>query len=356
MNKAALLSVGLTLFACSEDTDPQAGGPDAAPPITTLPLERCIDDGLQSLWNVNNLHGPIGALALSTGGVLAVAGLDGSVKQWTIGTSAADAPLPNGRPSYGAPLVETGQAMTALGFAHDQGHVIGGDLDGNIKVWNAADSTAVDSMNLASTGITALAVSPNERDVVLASDVPTVELRIWNRETREAGPALPTTLWEVHAATFDDSGDSFLIGGVYYGMLALERWSSGDTSEAAQQWIDRDGQGTIHAVAFSADEARVYAVSSDRLMVFDASAIADGPIALLRIDSAELNGVIAVGELIVASGADGTIRAFTLDGDTLTEVMKLDVPGPAGVAMDTSGSRLVTAGSDGRVRAFGCAE
>jgi len=363
MNRLLLipLSLSLLLTGCSSDpTTPNPGDPDAGviDPNPTA-LVACVDNGFTELWAVNNLHGEINIQALSNNGILAVASLDGSLKQWVVGMSAEDAPLPEGKPSYGTTFVDEGDRLDAMAFANGAELLIGGDVSGNIKVWNTGDSTPVSTTAVSKAGIVALSIAPNETDVVIADTAFGGNMQVWNRTSDTTGDPLTSDLWSVSALAFNSGGDGFVAAGEWYGVYSLEHFAAAGTTPA-HRWTTEDTSqtGTFKAIAFSADGSYVAAAGDDYVMVFDSSDFSTGPIAELKVEGADFGSVILAGGFFATTGGDGMLRLLDFDADagTLVAAGTHAVTQPVGLSLDASSKRLLAAGADGRVRAVGCVE
>lgn len=351
--------VSLIIACNSAEPPPNPGAPDAGTPPVAGALAACVDNGFVGLWDVSNLHGPIGTMALSDNGVLAVASLDGSLKQWVVGMSAEEAPLPAGRPSYGTTFVDEGNPVGAIAFTHDAGMLLGGDETGTVYQWQASDSALMSTHPLGDQPVVALAVAPDDAEVVLADASFAGNLRVWTRASGAVSDALTTELWSVAALRYTAGGSGFVVAGEWYGVYSIEHWDSANLSAPAHRWTtDELVNGKLHAVALSADGTYVYAAGTNDVLVFDSSDFSLGPIARATVPGGELNAVVATAGYVVTTGADGMLRMFVHDAaaGTLTEVAGTTITQPVGLAVDASGKRLLSAGGDGRVRALGCAE
>lgn len=352
-----LASIVILLAACTHTTPDPNPGADAGS-IDPVPsaLARCADTGFATLWDVDNLHGAIGTMALSDDGILAVASLDGSLKQWNVGMSAEQAPLANGRPSYGTTFSDEGDRLGAIAFANDSGALIGGDVSGNLQTWSTTSASLINTTPASESPFVAVAVSPGETEVVIADDSFAGNVRIWNRETGALSDALPSYLWGVDTTRYAPDGSGFVVAGDWYGIYSVEFWTAGNTETFAHNWVPEDTSlgGAITAVAFTTDGTHVVAAATNHVLVFDAGDFSAGPVAQLAYPEAELNAVTIAGDVIVVSGNDGRIRLLRYDDTGLSELASHQVPLPVGVAVDASGKRILSAGGDGRVRALGC--
>jgi hypothetical protein len=360
VSEIMVFAVFLALWSCEgPEAAPAGESPDAGVVEPQRDgLEPCIENGFETLWDVDNLRGPIGAMALSEDGGLAVAGVDGSLVQWLIGQSEEDAPLADGRPRVGTELADEGARVDALAFGAD--FIVAGDVTGGLQLWNTTDGAGIPTTPSSQNPFRAVAVAPDDDDIIVADTSLKANLRVWNRNSDAVSAPLGTELWEVHDLLYTASGDGLVASGVYYGAYAIERWNSADLTTPTSRWIDPDEHdiGIIRAVEFFGDERFVAAVGGNRVMVFDAADVSAGPIALTRFEDADFNGVAVAGDVIVASGGDGVIRllAHDLTGGVVTELAQVAVPTPVGVAVDSSGTRVISAGGDGHIRALGCVE
>src|SRR5687768_11142117 len=102
MKRTPPVLLAILLAACGAS----GAGDDDDNPLPDGPgLDRCADGAtLELLWDVSNLHGEIVSMTIGPDGTAVLGTADGAVKQWSLGASAEDAPLPGERPSYGVPF------------------------------------------------------------------------------------------------------------------------------------------------------------------------------------------------------------------------------------------------------------
>ncbi|HTM22115.1 MAG TPA: hypothetical protein VL172_16450, partial [Kofleriaceae bacterium] len=191
-----IASTLLLLAACAGD---QAGGGPDAGPAAPAGLDRCADDGvgLSGLWDVDNLHGAMLALAIAPDGTAVVTTEDGAVKQWTLGATADAAPLPGGKPSYGDPFTEEGTAARALAIGGAGDRVLAG-AGAALHQWSIPDAGDLGATPLEGGALTAVAAVDADRAVV-ADDSFGGAIRVVTLDGGAAGEALPTALWGVAA-------------------------------------------------------------------------------------------------------------------------------------------------------------
>lgn len=348
----ASLSSLLLLAACG---DPPASGDDAADPdaggVTGAGLERCADDGatLDPLWNVDNLHGPIVSMALAADGTVVLGTSDGAVKQWSIGTSAADAPLEGGRPSYGEPFTQTGAEVRALAIGAGGDDVIGGDAAVTVRRWSLAGEE-LDALPLKGSPLVAIAPR-SATEAVIGDGEFGGQMRVVSFDGTTIGGLFETALWGVTRFAVHD-GDLFTTGHEY-SMAAIERRTLEAPEAPADYWGGLQISGWARDVAISADGAWLALAGDEYVLIFAAGDLAAGPVAQLALTTpARAVAFTASGELVAVATDDGRVALHTRD--LAAEVATAEVVTPVALAVDPAGERLIVASADGRLRAFGC--
>lgn len=337
------VTLPLTLLACG--TGDPAGGPDAG---DTAPrgLDLCGGAALERMWQVNNLRGEIVAMTTAPDGTVVLATSDGAVKQWSLGTSADQAPLPGGRPSYGEPLTEAGSAVRALTVT--DGHVLGGDADGALRQWTLPGAEDAGSRALATAPFTAIAPL-SSADAVVADSSFGGAMRVVPLDGGAAGEAFATALWGV--TTIEVDGTALYTAGHDYGTAAVERRDAASPATATDTWDDLLINGWVRDVAISPDGTTVLAGGDGFLLTLDAAALAAGPVAQIATPAA-LSVAFTHSGAHVAMASDGRVAIW--DAALTAEVASAAVPGAIAIAVDPSGDRLVVASSDGTLHALVC--
>lgn len=335
-----LLLLGLALASgCGTDGTGVPTDTPIDPPTEATPIERCLANGgtLQELWATSNQHGPVSSIAVS-GTIVVLGSLDGSVKQWTTGGTS---------PSYGAPFEDdTGIVVDALAFAPgNQERVAGVDRDGRFSEWRVSDATPMRTLSVIQDGaLTAVAIS--ERQAVIARGPESPEVRVIDRASGEISAPLSTQLWGATSMAF--AGDSLYTAGHWYGVPEIERRSTAAPGEVIEEWRESSLQGHVKAIAVNG--AHLAAAGDDLVAILDPDAIA-GEKVVVPVAGHEAIGVELLTDMVVTAGREGTLRTWSLAGESLAT---LTIPEPVGIGRDAEGATLFTSGPDGLLHAFGC--
>jgi WD40 repeat protein len=230
---------------------------------------------------------------------------------------------------------------TALTFLAD-GSLVSGQRDGSITVWSAADATSRELRAL-DAPITALALSPDGRDLAIATAGGAVELVAvdggsprWRRQ-HEGGVA---------ALRWLPDGRALASAGEHDG--TVRTWSAAD-GEPRDAW--RAHRSGVNGVAFVAGGARMVTGGSDGFVRF--WSLPAGT--LLHEQRCHGNWVYAVdaapGDLAVLSaGSDQTIKLWNAQTLRLERTLR----GHGGRVFDAAfrrdGSEVVSVAEDGAVR------
>jgi WD40 repeat protein len=354
----SLLLTLLIPFAACTGAASSGGDDDGDDTPSTSGLDRCADGvaPLDELWSVDNLHGEIVSMStVAPDGGIVLGTADGAVKQWALGTSADAAPLEGGRPSYGDPFTESGAPAHALAIGASGDHVFAGDDAVGVRSWSIPAAEELGSIQLKGSALTA--VAPRTATEVVIADIELGgQMRVVDLASSVTSGLFETTLWEVHALATAD-GELFDVG-ADYGMAALERRDLADPIVATDGWDTLELQGAIRAVAVSADGAWVATGGDGHVLVLAADDLAAGPTAQLTLSAPKTfltaRGVAfsESGERVAVVSDDGQVALYPRDLGAA--VATAPVPQPIGVAVDPSGTRLIVASADGRLRAFGC--
>jgi WD40 repeat protein len=333
------------------------GGPgDGDDDVTATGLDRCAVDGAQlaPLWDVSNLHGEIVSMAVAAAGTVVLGTADGAVKQWALGASAAAAPLPGGRPSYGEPFDADGPPARALAIGADGATILAADDGAGIQEWSLATAERLRGTLLKGSPFTAV-IARSAREVIVADLEQGGQMRAVDLDSGLPGAVFATSLWGV--SSFVGDGDSFYVVGHDYLQAAVERRTFADPTAVADLWDPQSLDGAIRAAAVSPDGAWLVTGGQGHVLVFDTTDLAAGPVATRPLDEPKFIPT-ARSVAFTASGAHVAIalegRVALLGRDLVAETSSIDVPTPVAVAVDPSGERLVVASADGRLRAFAC--
>ncbi len=341
-----LLACLLFASACTADQPP--AGPDGGDPIARG-LDGCAADGvaLDPLWAVDNLHGPMVALAIAPDGTAVVTTSDGAVKQWSLGSSPEEAPLPGGRPSYGDPFIDAGTVVRAVAIGGDGQRVLGADAGGALRQWAIADASSLGDRPLDGAPLTAIAALGDDAAVV-ADESFGGAMRVVPLDGGAAGEPLATALWGVTA--LHAGAAALYTAGHDYGMAAVERRDPASPGAAADAWDDLQTEGWVRDIDVDAAGARLAAAGDFGLAMLDTTDLAAGPTAQV-VGPAISVAFTASGEHVAVIAGD---RVILWDRALTTEIESVTVPTPVAVAVDPSGERLVVASTDGMLRAYAC--
>jgi hypothetical protein len=332
-------TLALVLFAACGD--PPAAGDDVADPDAGAP-------SLELLWDVDNLHGPIVAMALAGDGTAVLATDDGAVKQWSLGVSADQAPLEGGRPSYGEPLTQTGAVVRALAIGAGGDHVLGGDAAITVRRWALPGAEELGAVSLKGSPLVAIAPrSPAE--AVIGDEAFGGQMRVVALDSGLAGSVFETALWGVtRLATHEGA---LFTTGHEYGMAAVERRDLAAPVAPVDYWGGLRISGWVRDLAVSPDGAWLALAGDEYVLVLAAGDLAAGPIAHLETTTpARAVAFTASGDHLAVATDDGRVALHTRD--LAAEVASTAVPAPVALALDPSGERLIVASGDGRLRAF----
>jgi hypothetical protein len=342
-----LLASASLLPAC---TDPAISGDDVVDPVAGPGLDRCAADGvaLEQLWSVDNLHGEIVSMAVAPDGTVVLGTADGAVKQWDVGVDAADAPLEGSRPSYGDPLEDgEGPAVRALAIDAGGGSVLGGDAAGGLRRWAVPGADFLGAVPLKSAPLTAV-LPRSAREAVIADDSFGGAMRVVDLEQGLSGAPFQTALWGV--TTLAARGDHLYTAGHDYQMAAVERRLARDPGAAVDAWDTLLVEGWVRSVGLGGDW--LVAAGDGFVVVLGAEALAAGPVAEQLLDGSARAALTPSGEHVAIATAT-EVSLWTPDLATEVERLPLDAAAAA-VALDPSTERLLVAGADGRLRAYGC--
>jgi WD40 repeat protein len=333
-------AAGLMVIAACAADGPDRTPPDQPPGQGTLSaLERCVVGGgaVETLWSVNNQHGPVTAIVAGDQIVLGAA--DGSVKQWAF---EAD------EPTYGSPFATAGAEVGGLVLTSD-GHVIAATRTGEVTAWRLADAHPTDSLAIADQALTAVAARPDRSQTVVGSEGG--ELWVTSR-SGGAVTALATELWGVSSIGY--RGDALFTAGHWYGEPRIERRDAAAPITVADAWQARRGAGSVSAFDADAATSTLVVAGPSFVAVFDSGDLETGPSALSRAEGHEATGVVILpgGKLFATSGREGALKLWTIA--TAELVATLPIPSAVGIARDPDGTRLFTSGNDGRLHAHGC--
>jgi hypothetical protein len=346
-----LLPALLLAAACgapaSDDADDDGASPDAGIDPARTSLDACAPgSSLELLWDVDNLHDDIRAMAIAPDGTVVLGTADGAVKQWSLGADPDAAPLPGGRPSYGTPFTDAGAVPRALAIAPDGASVVAGTEAVGVHAWSLPAADDLGSIALKGSPITAIAARATG-EVVIADDSFGGAMRVVSIDGGQLTAPFETTLWGV--TSFATRAKALFVAGHDYGMAAIERRDLTAPELVADVWDTLEIEGWIRAVAVSRDGAWVATAGDGHVLVLAAADLAAGPVARAEIASRSI-AFTAGGRVAYATDTAVVLAPRALDG----EIASVPVTSPVAIGVDPSGERLVVASTDGHLRAYTC--
>jgi WD40 repeat protein len=350
MSKIALLLVTTLVTGCGKEatglTDVDAAAVDPDAPGTTpglTELERCFTGGGSpaQLFMESNQHGPVTSITVN-GSSIVLGSADGSVKQWTVSSSAI----------YGQPFTQNaGSVVGALANTRAK-DILGVDAAGVLHRWTLADAGSEETMTIGANPLVAVGVNGNaSRAAVGEADVP--NLRVIDLDTGTPSAPLTTTLWGVTSFAFTDA-DVLIDAGHNYGTPQVERRSVASPMTVVDQWNDQTLAGSIRAIALDAGGTTLVAVGDGMVMTFDPMNLAGGPRKITMLPEHLAVGVVLLAgrSHFLTVGSEGTLRVW--DVATASLVKTLTVPTPIGIGADIDGTQVYTSGPDGFLHSYGC--
>lgn len=332
---------------------PAAGaGADRALASPT-PLEACLLEGgsLVEVDAVDNNdsadHGALAALAVSHDGRIAAAGWDGTIKFWTLddgllGTVNA-AIL-----TYGPEV--TGAQSSDLVFYGDR--VVAGDVRGLVTGWTMEGAMQILGGTEPDVPITAVDVAADGRLAHADSkENGNVMVRVAN--TGDTWGPLDTSLVAVNDLRFLPDG-RLLLGGALDGeRTAFELRAADDPMRTVAASLP-EGGAPVREVATSAGGGTLAGVGDGFVAVFD-DELSDARLQLVDGLSEPSVDVTPNGLVVLTSGADGAIRAFTRDDeDALRELAPAIVAAPTVLRVDAAGELVFVGSADGMISVLAC--
>jgi WD40 repeat protein len=199
---------------------------------------------------------PVQAIAFSPDGQRVVTAVGLTAAVWNATTGALVGRLVR-RGDVLGPVANDGQVLAvAYTGTGDGNYIVTGGADRLARVWDARTLAPLRApFHLQHGDITAIAVSPTQRDlVVTASDDQTA--RVWNVETKQQFADLDAHAEPLHAVAFSTDGRLIATAGAN-GIARIWDWRSGELLAALKVQAD-----TIRSIAFTGD-GRLLTASDD---------------------------------------------------------------------------------------------
>jgi len=354
----------------------------------TVELRSAADGALKAALTAG---GPVADIAFAPAGatLAAAAGEEVAIWQLPAESPALRLSLPDTPDSMSIP-----GALTSVAVGPEGQLVVGGDDNGNVIVWRAADGIVAQVFSVGLRVVADVAIGPDGVSVAAASEG-------WRSEPGAAW------LWDISAGaeprilTIDDGQNLFppvervafapdsaeLAAGAADGTIL--RWSlpSGDLQEAApahqasvvalayapggSELLSAARDGAVHLRPLAGGGERtasmapaIYAVALSPMGDLAAAGGEDGTITLIAPDGSTerrfaahrgpINALAVTpdGHLLISGGDDGLARLWALPGGEPRGELKGHDGPVLSAAVSADGGRLVTAGWDGTLRVW----
>lgn len=322
------------------DPDPDAG---ATPSIETCLLAGGTLREVDAVYNNDSSdHGALVAFAASSGGELAAAAADGTIKFWTFDAFVSE--VTSSILTYGPEL----PAAPATDMTYDGARVVAADVGGLVTAWTSSGDMAVLSGTEPGVSIGAVALDATRGRLAHAEsrDAGAVVVRTIADGT-VAGP-IGTAALRVHDLAFLRDGRLLVAGVDAAGVGLVEIHGAAEPAVT-----DR----TIGGFFAPVDEI---AVAGDRFV-----AVAGTALVIASPDSGEhsvvdtgehaaVPSVDATSEVAFTVGWRGTLRAFAIADGRPLGTIELGDSDPVAVRVDPRGGLVLAAFGTGYIRAIAC--
>jgi WD40 repeat protein len=290
--------------------------------------------------------GGVNAVALSADGKRAVAGSnDGTLQVWY--------PEANQPPRV---LYGHKASVYTVALSADGNRAVSGSADHTVRVWDLEGTRPPRILEGHMAGVNAVALSAHGSRAISGSADLTV--RVWDLEGNQPPRVLEGHTNPVKAVALSADGKRAIAGsdsGEYSLDHTLRVWDleSNEAPRVLKGWRTewRGTQGTINAVALSADGKRAVLGSSpslhdDTLRVWDLDS--DQPPRTLEGHKAGVNSVAlsADGKRAVFGSEDHTVRVWNLDSSRSAQVLEGHTQPVNAVAVSADGKRAVSVSYD----------
>jgi len=301
---------------------------------------RVFDVERSSLVAEHDLAGR--ALAVAPDGRVAVGGADGLVAVVRLGASSA--------PPTRELLFDLGYPATSLAFARDGETLFGASAGQEVVAWDLRDGLVRARLSGHEAWVNALAIAPDPAgDAVLASAGSEGAIRLWAAPDPRASRTGPEEAALVRGAAVAASGDLFATVD-FAGRLRTYELATGEL--LTERTVPARG---VHAVVVDEPRGRLACDAEERILV--APLDGDGPPRFLDGHAGQVRGLALdpTGTRLLSCSSDRTIVLWDLDeGRVLRRIGPLELSAWS-VAWSPDGERFATAGDDGFVRVWSAA-
>ena len=341
---------------CQHPQEPVAPPPNGGPPVATeaLPLTACAagEGSVVPGWSVDNGHGAVSALAVSSSGTAALAGADGTIKLWHIESEELDwTSLASPDVAYGSEFDEVGTAAS-LAFDATGELIAAGDEDGSVHLFSAADGGSIGSWSIGDAPVASSAFAYDGQLALAATTEHWGELHVWSTSGAPQEP-LETDLWFIYDIAVDDSREEILLAGDFYGAPSIEvRSAAFPGAVLGATRVSELNGGFVSAVP--AGQGRVLAVGGGGMALLQPEADFDeGILAVRETPDVTFVSVLALDEEHFAAATEqGDIPLGTIDD--LTVRASVESAAISSLALVPGGWQLASSGEDGTLRLHGC--
>ena len=300
-------------------------------------------DGTARLWatglsadtiNLDGHTAAITSVAITEDGTRVVTGSrDKTARLWSPGS---------GNP----PVVLDGSGAEVAGVAisRDGARVVTGTQDNLGRVWDASGAKVLAELKGHEGPVSSVALSPDAQRAATGSEDKTA--RIWNAATGEQLAILQPHATRVTSLSFSPNGERVLTGSG----TTVRLWDAASGEHLA---VFMGHTGSVLAVALSPDGQLAASGGRDAsVRVWSIAGQNRTPKFNLRAPEGAATSVAfsSDGKRILSGWSDGRMRIWdAATGELITNIAMHDAP-ISGVAVATSGGRMVATASDGRAR------
>ncbi|GEM_PF-3519723 len=335
--------------------DPIAGGAE---------LGVCAGGDLVTVATVENRHGEVRAAHVGASGMVGIASEDQTLKFWDAQTGELAGAVEG---FMYMPAFDVGSDLTAIALDSTGALAASGESSGRAAVWRVENSQLVQEFAPSEEGvsITSVGFAPSGAQVVTSTNEYGGGVAIRDVDSGTEIPAGPGNLWEAAHVVYSPDGGSVAVTGHIYGSPSVDIISSAFPTASLGVWEGLDlqiehGRIGARAAAWTPDGARVVVVGDRFAAVVEvegrSSAVIEQPLALALFDEHDPVDVAVdpTGSWIVTVGAEGDLRFFS--AEDLSEMGALSLGEPVAIGLAADASRIAAVHRDGVVELLGCAE